>query len=132
MKHEESKLQQACVKWFRLQYPNLILFAIPNGGKRGVVEASIMKGEGVTAGVADLFLAKAKVHLFDNTERNSVIEHLPVILSYGCFIEMKVGKGKQTESQKEFEKKVTEQGYQYSVCRTFDEFKSTVETYLNT
>ena len=33
-RHEESQLQRICVKWFRLQYPELaiLLFAVPNGG----------------------------------------------------------------------------------------------------
>ena len=58
MRHDESRIQTACVKWFRLQYPHfaLNLFAVPNGGQRGKFEARIMKGEGVTAGVADLLL----------------------------------------------------------------------------
>ena len=66
-RHEESRLQESCVTWFRLQYPKLalLLFAVPNGGKRthrtivraGRVityspEAKQMKKEGVTAGVA--------------------------------------------------------------------------------
>lgn len=36
MKHEESKLQIACVKWFDLTYPKLKLnlFSLPNEGSR--------------------------------------------------------------------------------------------------
>ena len=65
MKHEESHIQRNCVKWFRLAYPKLarLLFAVPNGGKRGIREAAIMKAEGVVAGVADLLLLIPK----DNT-----------------------------------------------------------------
>jgi hypothetical protein len=55
-RHEESRLQRACVQWFRLQYPAHTLFAIPNGGKRNAREAGILKAEGVLPGVADLFL----------------------------------------------------------------------------
>lgn len=48
MKHEESRIQQACIKWFRLQYPKLALnlFAVPNGGARKRIEGAIMKAEG--------------------------------------------------------------------------------------
>lgn len=58
MRHIESQIQQNCVTWFRLQYPKIgrLLFAVPNGGARNAREAAIMKGEGVTAGVADLIL----------------------------------------------------------------------------
>ena len=112
MQHNESKLQIECVRWFRLAYPKLTLFAIPNGGRRGKIEASIMKAEGVLAGVSDLFLANASK------------EH------HGIFIEMKHGSGKQTDSQLQFQKSVEEQGYQYIVCKSFDEFKKTIEEYL--
>ena len=38
-----------------------ILFAMPNGGSRNAREAAIMKGEGVTVGVADvIFLYSAR------------------------------------------------------------------------
>lgn len=112
MKHAESKLQIECVRWFRLAYPKLTLFAIPNGGRRGKIEASIMKAEGVLAGVADLFLAA------------------PSKEYHGIFLEMKHGSGKQTGSQKEFQNNAEAQGYQYTVCKTFDEFKTTIENYL--
>lgn len=61
-RHEESSLQRAFVAWFRAEYPEhaLMLFAVPNGGGRSRVEASIMKAEGVTAGVADLILLEAR------------------------------------------------------------------------
>ena len=57
MRHAESDIQQACVSWFRWQYPRYakLLFAVPNGGQRSAVEAKIMSGEGVMAGVADVF-----------------------------------------------------------------------------
>ena len=51
-RHIESRLQQQCVAWFRLQHRSLapLLFAVPNGGARRLREAQIMKAEGVTAG----------------------------------------------------------------------------------
>lgn len=101
MKQLESKLQQACVKWFRLQYPNDIIFAVPNGGSRNLTEAVRLKSEGVLAGVSDLII------LFDNK-----------IL----FVEMKHGKGKQTESQLMFEKKVNAKGFEYIVANSLDVF----------
>lgn len=54
MKKEESQLQRLCVCWFRLQFPNDLIFAIPNGGSRNVIEAKNLKSESVLSGVADL------------------------------------------------------------------------------
>jgi hypothetical protein len=112
MIHEESKIQQQCIKWFRLQYPGYILFAIPNGGRRGKIEASIMKGEGVLSGVADLFLA------------------MPSGTYHGLFIEMKTSKGRQSPTQKDFEKRVLMSGYEYVICRSGEEFIGTINGYL--
>lgn len=114
MKHIESKIQQVAVSWFRLQFPHLalLLFAVPNGGRRNLREAAIMKGEGVTAGVSDLLL------LIPNGEY------------HGLCIEMKTDKGRQNDNQKIWQKKVEGQEYKYVVCRSFDEFREEVCRYL--
>jgi hypothetical protein len=113
MRHLESKLQQQCVKWIRLQYPNIICVAIPNGGKRSKAMGGIMVAEGLYKGAADLFIPLSNRH------------------HYGLFIEMKVGKGKQTEAQMKFEKNVTANGYKYVVCRSLFEFMDMITYYLN-
>lgn len=51
--HEE---QREFVSWFRKTYPGTLIFAIPNGGKRGAATAARLKVEGVVAGVPDLFV----------------------------------------------------------------------------
>lgn len=112
MKHAESKLQAACVKWFRLQYPDTLIFAIPNGGARSAITGAILKSEGVLAGVPDLFLAES---------------YGPY---HGLFIEMKAGKGRLSESQKIIHAKLESQDYIVRVCRSFEEFKETIERYM--
>ena len=123
MKNLEDKLQEACVKWFRYQYPDVVIFAIPNGGSRNPIEAAKLKRTGTLAGVADLFVMYPK---FD--------QYAPVGWQYasqlGLFIELKVGKNKQTELQRKFQKEAEQAGYTYKVCRSFDEFKWMVEDYL--
>jgi len=114
MKHLESKLQIECVKWFRYQYPNyrMLLFAIPNGGKRNAITAQILKSEGVVSGVADLFLSipKGKFH--------------------GLYIEMKYGKGIQSDNQKEFEKNVIAMGYKYIITNSLYDFVKEIDLYM--
>ena len=68
MKHEESRMQMACVRWFRLQYPQYakLLFSVPNGGARTLTEGKILKFEGTVAGVSDLIL------LIGNKEHHSL------------------------------------------------------------
>lgn len=116
MKHEESRLQRACVAWFRMQYADkaYCLFAIPNGGRRDKITAAIMKGEGVLAGVADLFLM------------------VPNEGFHGLWIEMKTPKGRASDSQKLFESLSKSQGYEYRIARTLDEFQFIINDYLCT
>lgn len=51
--HEE---QREFVAWFRRQYPDVRIFAIPNGGSRSQREGGRLKLEGVSAGVPDLYI----------------------------------------------------------------------------
>ena len=109
----ESQIQQQMVKWFGYKYPECTLFAIPNGHKRNAITGAILKREGVVAGVADLFLMKANQKY------------------HGLWIEVKTDKGKQSESQKEFERKALREGYKYVICKNIDQFINEVETYIN-
>lgn len=113
-RHLESQLQRACVKWFRLQYPQFsnLLIAVPNGGYRNVREAARLKGEGVVPGVADMLL---------------LIPRGP----YGSLgIEMKAGKGKQSDNQKQWMDSFESIGNLYAVCRSLDEFMEVVKAYI--
>lgn len=111
----EHRLQCACVRWFRLQHPGLrhALFAIPNGGRRDKATGARLKEEGVVAGVADLILLHA------NCEHHALL------------IEMKAGKGRQSQSQKEWQQMISADGYKYVVCRSLEEFVAEVNGYLN-
>jgi hypothetical protein len=44
------------VQWFRTKWPRVVIFAIPNGGKRNITTAKNLKREGVVPGVPDLFI----------------------------------------------------------------------------
>ena len=114
MRHQESVIQQTCVRWFRMQYPQLamLLFAVPNGGARLRSEAAIMKAEGTMKGVADLLL------LF------------PAKKYHGLCIEMKTPTGRQQPSQKAWQERAEWAGYKYVICRSFDEFMAEIDAYL--
>lgn len=105
----EHGIQCACVNWFRMQYPTYLIFAVPNAARRSQAVARIMKEEGMMAGVADLVI---------------------VIHNNVCFVEMKTAKGRQQETQKEFQGNVERLGFQYFVCRSLQDFQLTVERWL--
>ena len=56
--HEE---QREFVRWFRLQYPGVRIFATPNGGSRNPATAGRLKAEGVSKGVPDLYVPAWKM-----------------------------------------------------------------------
>jgi len=51
--HEE---QVGFINWFRSKYPDVLIFAIPNGEKRAISVAKRLKAEGVVRGIPDLFI----------------------------------------------------------------------------
>lgn len=89
------------------------IHAIPNGGKRHPATARKMKAEGVKAGVWDIFV--------------------PVLGLYssGLYIEMKHGKNKLTDSQKEFGSYVSNQGYSTAICHSWEDAVSAIANYMS-
>lgn len=51
---EEHREQVKFVRWFELQFPGVLIFAIPNGGNRNLIVAKKLKAEGVKRGIPDL------------------------------------------------------------------------------
>jgi hypothetical protein len=88
MKHEESKIQQRCVEWFRYSFPRTVIASFPNGvyiGGTPVQRAkrwNILKAEGAMPGIPDLMIC------------------MPCMKYHALFIEMKTEKGKLSENQK--------------------------------
>lgn len=128
MKHLESHEQQTLIRWWHLAHRGLgvqderLLFAVPNGGKRDRVTASILKAEGVRAGVPDLFLAVPSARL-DSDAKSWILRH-------GLFIEMKTDTGRTSPAQDEMLTRLRNQGYAVTVARGWDQARKAIETYL--
>ncbi len=125
MNHEESKLQQACVSWFRAQYPQyamLLVHPINEGSGHTSIDRrrqGIHKAEGAVAGVPDLLLFMVS------------FSSLPEVRAYTCLgLELKTKKGKQSQEQKDFQKMFEAAGNKHEIIRSFDEFKDTVNDYI--
>lgn len=115
--NEESRMQQAVIKWWALKcrefgVPECLLFAIPNGARRDKVVGAILKKEGVRAGVPDLFLAVPKKGWA------------------GMFIEMKTPSGVLSAEQEAFLSAATLRGYDVACCRSFGSAVFQIERYL--
>jgi hypothetical protein len=110
----ESQIQHDCLEWFRIQYPHLklLMFAVPNGGKRDAKTGARMKYEGVIQGVADLILL------------------IPKKSFASLCIEMKTPKGIQSDNQIKWQRAAESAHNKYVVCHSLQEFINEVNAYL--
>lgn len=113
--HSEDDLQMQCVRWFRLQFPQLarLLHHSPNGGRRDAREGARFKLMGTQPGFPDLILL------------------VPSKGYHALMVELKTRTGRQQESQKEYQRLIEEQGYKYLIVRTLEQFQQEVNTYLS-
>ena len=117
--NEHSRIQTACVKWFRYQHSDIkdLLFSIPNGIPLANqnIRTKIynkLKEEGLQAGVPDLFLAVG----------NSIYN--------GMFIEIKSKRDRLRKKQVDMIRALEQQNYKCVVVRSVDEFIEIVDEYL--
>jgi len=105
-KHLEDNIQENIVIAVRLYYPDSLIFAVPNGGKRNIREAIRLKRQGVTAGVSDLiFIHRGNVYFF----------------------EVKTDEGRQSLLQNQFEKFVIKQRFKYFIVRSAAEVLTIID-----
>lgn len=110
----EHAEQVSLVQWFERQYPQERIFAIPNGGKRGKLEAMRLKQEGVRSGVPDLMIPT------------------PSGGFHGLFIEMKRSSGGTVaKEQKDWMSYLVLKGYKAEVCKGYKEARAVIESYLS-
>lgn len=110
--NKEAAEQAVLFRWAAFDKRLKWMFHIPNGGSRNKIEAANLKRQGVKAGVSDIFLP------------------IPNKKYHGLFIEMKAGKNKPTEKQKEFIKDMTKNGYACAVCYGAENAINCVKEYL--
>lgn len=132
---QETYVQQAAVRWFRYEYPDLakLLVHIPNEGKRTMkwIKGRLVctggiraKDEGVVKGVADLilFVPSGEYHgLCLETKKEDI--------SYKGG-KMKKTRTYQSPEQKEWQSLVEKQGFKYVVYRNIEEFIAIVKDYF--
>lgn len=107
----ERDEQVAVVQY--LDYMGLLYFHPANEAKRSYKLASMLKAEGLKAGVPDLVICE------------------PVGKYHGLFIEMKFGKNKPTEAQKEWLDQLARRGYAVAICYTAESAIKVIENYLH-
>ncbi|MEE9439033.1 MAG: hypothetical protein V3V14_08545 [Saprospiraceae bacterium] len=107
----EDKLQAICYQWFHNSYPDLrgLLWAVPNGGSRNVVEAMKLKATGVVAGVHDL-------HFLYNGQLTT--------------LELKVNNNPMSSKQKNWANTIEHHGANWHLVTTFIQFKEILQNII--
>ena len=102
-KDTEAQLQKAITSFLHYQYPKLLWFHVPNGGRRSAAEGAKFKAMGVLAGVADI-----------------------LIFNDGFFydVELKSGKGVMSASQKDFKERWCKEFGRYALVTSIEELQS--------
>lgn len=113
---EESQEQKALFKWWRVysrHAPHLVMYHIPNGGRRDAITGARLKAEGVVA------------------RRPRRVPCLTPAGIHGLYIEMKRQKGGRLESsQKDIIARLRQAGYRVEVCKGWWEAREAIENYL--
>ena len=113
----EHQEQCALFEWAAWQegiWPELrLLHAIPNGGKRDIRTAAMLKAEGVKPGVPDIFLPVSRGG------------------KHGLYIELKRRKGGViSKAQEAWIRALTNQGYMCAVCHGAEAAKDEIMAYM--
>lgn len=118
-KHVEDNIQIACVEYFKLQYPALIIHHSPNGGKRAVKinkngtkycpEGTRFKKLGVLAGYPDITI---------------------IAVDRVIFVELKEPKGTLSPAQKIVHAKLISLGHRVYTCFSLHDFIQVCELEL--
>lgn len=111
-KESEEQLHQNCYVWFHNTYPHLrglLCYNLNNSKNR--IDGSRNKAKGLQAGRADF------TFYFDGT---------------ATFIELKNETGTQSTQQKDWEKLVKMNGFNYYICKTLNDFQHAIKERLLT
>ena len=101
------------VGYYTHRYPELsLLYHVPNEGKRSKITGSILKQQGLKAGVPDLCLPVARGAY------------------HGLYVELKYGKNKLSDNQKQWLASLSCQGYFTAACWGGDQAFQTILNYL--
>ena len=113
----EAADQEAIFRWAELnknKYPELaLLYHIPNGGSRNKIEAANLKRQGVKAGVPDICLP------------------VPRGEYHGLYIELKHGKNKLSNLQREWLGWLNQQGHLALCAYGWEDTIKVIQKYLN-
>jgi hypothetical protein len=103
----EARIQAAIFEFVRTIAPDVLIYAVPNGGLRSKSEAARMKWTGVVAGIPDLALV------------------LPD--GRAAFVEVKAAHGALSEAQREIRLVMIQRGIPVITARSVDDVRAALK-----
>src|ERR1700677_4452141 len=100
----EARIQAEIIEWARVVAPDVLIFHVPNGGKRSKAEAARLKWQGVVAGIPDLAIVAPGARI--------------------RFIEVKTPDGNLSPAQRDIHGYLTALGSPPAICRSIDDARS--------
>ena len=115
-RHLESEQQRLFVARFRLdpRTRDWPACAIPNGGRRGKIEASILKAEGVSAGAPDWVC-------FERSPMHPTVDGFVFYAGLALEFKSPSGKGRLTDAQRWWHHALDDEGWRVAVVTSADE-----------
>lgn len=112
--HQEQCALFEWAAWMAKRIPELhLMHAIPNGGKRDIRTAAMLKAEGVKPGLPDIFLPVSRGG------------------KHGLYIELKRRKGGViSKAQEAWIRALTNQGYMCAVCHGAEAARDEILAYM--
>lgn len=105
---QEAELQKSIVNYIHQNYPQLLVFSVPN--ESTYRRRNYFHQLGMLSGVSDLIL---------------------VFLNTVLFIECKAPRGRQSIEQINFQKRVEALGFKYYIIRDLEELKELLNNEIN-
>lgn len=109
----EHTMQVKLIQYIRTFYPDVLIFAIPNGAAVSGRNRLRLHKEGLISGIPDVFIA---------TPKNGF---------NGLFIELKTLTGIESNNQKIIRERLVNNGYLVYVARQLDTALQLIEDYIN-
>jgi len=104
---EEFIIQRGFIRWFGYAHPRVVIFHIPNEGKRSKIYGAKLKAAGLKPGMPDLCIPR-----------------------WSLWIEVKSGRGKLSPDQEQAIAELRADGQAVYICHSIDDCMAAVEQHL--
>jgi len=126
----EAKIQQSCLIYFNNTYclkhhsPRFLMFSVPN--EMAMIVRGALKREGISGSLIDRIVRMVTSAMKNIGLLSGASDTIVCLPGKVLFVEFKTEIGKQSDSQKQFEKRVRNLDLEYHLIRSLEQFKTEI------